>query len=81
MVANKAQELGSPEVIVIRADVSKDEECKQFVNETVNHFGRCKCTMSFYFELNLLHINCFTQFYIYHQKQLKLWPKVMIFNY
>ena len=45
MVANKAQELGSPEVIVIRADVSKDEECKQFVNETVNHFGRCECVI------------------------------------
>ncbi|KAL4634517.1 hypothetical protein ACB092_04G205400 [Castanea dentata] len=40
IVANKARELGSPEVIVIRADVSKDEECKQFVHKTVNHFGR-----------------------------------------
>ncbi|KAM4115635.1 hypothetical protein ACJW30_04G165200 [Castanea mollissima] len=39
-VANKARELGSPEVIVICADISKDEECKQFVDETVNHFGR-----------------------------------------
>ncbi|KAM4107704.1 hypothetical protein ACB094_04G166600 [Castanea mollissima] len=40
IVANKAQELGSPEVIVIRADVSKDEECKHFIDETMNHFGR-----------------------------------------
>ncbi|KAM3704261.1 hypothetical protein ACJW31_04G163000 [Castanea mollissima] len=39
-VAYKARELGSPEVIVICADISKDEECKQFVDETVNHFGR-----------------------------------------
>ncbi|KAK4569111.1 hypothetical protein RGQ29_004488 [Quercus rubra] len=39
-VANKARELGSPEVIVVRADVSKVEECKQFVDETVNYFGR-----------------------------------------
>ena len=30
---------------MIRADVSKDEECKQFVNKIVNHFGRCKCIM------------------------------------
>nr|XP_023916576.1 11-beta-hydroxysteroid dehydrogenase 1B-like isoform X2 [Quercus suber]POF05389.1 11-beta-hydroxysteroid dehydrogenase 1a [Quercus suber] len=32
IVANKAQELGSPEVIVIRADVSKDEELDHLVN-------------------------------------------------
>ncbi|XP_050256309.1 11-beta-hydroxysteroid dehydrogenase A-like, partial [Quercus robur] len=40
IVANKAQEHGSPEVIVMRADVSKDEECKHFVDEIVNHFGQ-----------------------------------------
>jgi len=39
-VADKARELGSPEVIVLRADVSKIEESKQFVDEVVNHFGR-----------------------------------------
>uniref|UniRef100_A0A2N9J4J0 Ketoreductase domain-containing protein n=1 Tax=Fagus sylvatica TaxID=28930 RepID=A0A2N9J4J0_FAGSY len=39
-VADKARELGSPEVIVVRADVSKVEECKRFVEEAVNHFGR-----------------------------------------
>ena len=42
-VADKARDLGSPEVIVVRADVSKVEECKRFVEEAVNHFGRCKC--------------------------------------
>ncbi|KAM4102702.1 hypothetical protein ACJW30_06G021600 [Castanea mollissima] len=39
-VADKARKLGSPEVVVVRADVSKVEECERFVNETVNHFGR-----------------------------------------
>ncbi len=42
-VADKARELGSPEVIVVCADVSKVEDCKRFVDEAVNHFGQCKC--------------------------------------
>ncbi|XP_031247713.1 11-beta-hydroxysteroid dehydrogenase 1B-like [Pistacia vera] len=39
-VAVKAKELGSPDVIVIRSDISKVEDCKRFVDETFNHFGR-----------------------------------------
>ncbi|XP_023889693.1 11-beta-hydroxysteroid dehydrogenase A [Quercus suber] len=39
-VANRARQLGSPEVIVVPADVSKAEDCKRFVDETVNHFGQ-----------------------------------------
>ncbi|KAL0000593.1 hypothetical protein SO802_014374 [Lithocarpus litseifolius] len=39
-VADRARKLGSPEVVVVRADVSKVEECKQFVDEIVNYFGR-----------------------------------------
>uniref|UniRef100_A0A7N2LSC4 11-beta-hydroxysteroid dehydrogenase-like 4A n=1 Tax=Quercus lobata TaxID=97700 RepID=A0A7N2LSC4_QUELO len=39
-VADRARKLGSPEVVMVRADVSKVEECKQFVNEIVNYFGR-----------------------------------------
>ncbi|KAK4575815.1 hypothetical protein RGQ29_026670 [Quercus rubra] len=39
-VADRARKLGSPEVVVVRADISKVEECKQFVDEIVNHFGR-----------------------------------------
>ncbi|OWM68643.1 11-beta-hydroxysteroid dehydrogenase 1B-like [Punica granatum] len=39
-VANRAYWLGSPDVIVIRADVSKVDDCKRFVDETVSHFGR-----------------------------------------
>ncbi|XWS60236.1 hypothetical protein CRYUN_Cryun07bG0018500 [Craigia yunnanensis] len=39
-VADDARQLGSPDVIVITADVSKIEDCKRFVNKTVNHFGQ-----------------------------------------
>ncbi|KAI4336346.1 hypothetical protein L6164_014883 [Bauhinia variegata] len=39
-VADKARSLGSPQVITIGADVTKVQDCKQFVDETVNHFGR-----------------------------------------
>ncbi|KAF6137914.1 hypothetical protein GIB67_041787 [Kingdonia uniflora] len=40
VVAEKARELGSPEVVIIAADVSKYEDCKRFVEETIDHFGR-----------------------------------------
>jgi NAD(P)-dependent dehydrogenase (short-subunit alcohol dehydrogenase family) len=40
-VADMARSLGSPDVIIIGADVTKLEDNKRFVDETVNHFGRC----------------------------------------
>ncbi|KAJ4850115.1 hypothetical protein Tsubulata_300585 [Turnera subulata] len=39
-VAKKAKTLGSPDVVVIRADVTKPEDCKRLVDEAVNHFGQ-----------------------------------------
>ncbi|XP_042484415.1 11-beta-hydroxysteroid dehydrogenase A-like [Macadamia integrifolia] len=39
-VADKAAQLGSPNVLVIRADVSNVDQCKQFIDVVVNHFGR-----------------------------------------
>lgn len=44
-VAEKALELGSPDVRPICADVVNVEDCKRSVDEAVRHFGRCK----FYF--------------------------------
>ncbi|OWM90606.1 hypothetical protein CDL15_Pgr014909 [Punica granatum] len=38
-VANSVYQLGSPDVIIIRADVSKVDDCQRFVDETVSHFG------------------------------------------
>ncbi|KAL8260951.1 hypothetical protein R6Q59_025000 [Mikania micrantha] len=48
MVARKAKDLGSPEVIVIviKADVSRLEDCKRFVNETIRHFGALDCLIN-----------------------------------
>ncbi|KAL5731173.1 11beta-hydroxysteroid dehydrogenase [Ranunculus cassubicifolius] len=39
-VAERALAYGSPEVLVIRADVSKIDDCRRFVEETINHFGQ-----------------------------------------
>ncbi|KAL0355069.1 UNVERIFIED_CONTAM: 11-beta-hydroxysteroid dehydrogenase 1A [Sesamum radiatum] len=39
-VAERARDLGSPDVVVIRADVSKVEDCRKIVDQTMNRFGR-----------------------------------------
>lgn len=39
-VASKARKFGSPDVVVIPADVSKLEDCRRFVDAAINHFGR-----------------------------------------
>ncbi|KAL9672757.1 hypothetical protein QQ045_029009 [Rhodiola kirilowii] len=39
-IRDRAFWLGSREAIYIQADVSKPEECRKFINETVNHFGK-----------------------------------------
>ncbi|KAK3035853.1 hypothetical protein RJ639_032990, partial [Escallonia herrerae] len=41
-VAKTARGLGSPDVVPICADASNVNDCKRFVDETINHFGRCK---------------------------------------
>lgn len=40
-VADRARELGSPDVLFMFADVSKIDECRTFVDNTIRHFGRC----------------------------------------
>ncbi|KAJ4974634.1 hypothetical protein NE237_007808 [Protea cynaroides] len=52
-VAAKAGQLGSPDVLVIPADVSKVDQCKQFIDEVINHFGQldhlvCNAGMAFH---------------------------------
>lgn len=39
-VAENARGLGSPDVVPICADVSNADDCKRFVDEAINHFGR-----------------------------------------
>lgn len=41
-VADIARYYGSPSVITIKADVSKFEDCRRVINETMNQFGRCE---------------------------------------
>ncbi|CAK9227270.1 unnamed protein product [Sphagnum troendelagicum] len=41
-VADRAMKKGAVDVHVIVADVTKQEDCKRFVDETVNKYGRCK---------------------------------------
>ncbi|ERN06305.1 hypothetical protein AMTR_s00016p00228910 [Amborella trichopoda] len=38
-VAERARSNGSAEVLVLPADVSRLDECKRFIEETINHFG------------------------------------------
>jgi short-subunit dehydrogenase len=40
LVADQCRKLGSPDVAVIRGDVSVIEDCKHFVQETISRFGR-----------------------------------------
>ncbi|CAK9171924.1 unnamed protein product [Ilex paraguariensis] len=39
-VAERARGLGSPDVLPICANVANVNECKRFVDEAINHFGR-----------------------------------------
>ncbi|XP_057479502.1 11-beta-hydroxysteroid dehydrogenase A-like [Actinidia eriantha] len=39
-VAERARDLGSPDVISVEADVARVDDCRRFVEEAVNHFGR-----------------------------------------
>ncbi|MQL82000.1 hypothetical protein Taro_014463 [Colocasia esculenta] len=38
--ADRCMELGSPDALVIPADVSKPDECRRFIETTISHFGR-----------------------------------------
>ncbi|CAN8302418.1 unnamed protein product [Cochlearia groenlandica] len=39
-VAEIAREIGSPNVVTVHADVSKPDDCRRIVDETISHFGR-----------------------------------------
>lgn len=47
-VADVCEIIGSPESVYILGDVSNIDDCKRFIDATVNHFGQCKkhCTTS-----------------------------------
>lgn len=39
-VAERAKDVGSPNVLVVAGDVANPEDCQRFVQATVDHFGR-----------------------------------------
>jgi 11beta/17beta-hydroxysteroid dehydrogenase len=41
-VAKAARDLGSPDVLVVPADITKVDDAKRAVEETVAHFGKCQ---------------------------------------
>lgn len=46
-VAEIAREVGSPNVVTVHADVSKPDDCRRIVDETISHFGRCNSVKPF----------------------------------
>lgn len=52
VVADKAKKLGSPDVLVVKADVSNTADCKNFVEQTINHFHKCKECITLNFNSN-----------------------------
>ena len=41
-VADRAMAKGASDVKVIVGDVTKEDDCKRFVDETIKKYGRCK---------------------------------------
>lgn len=41
-VASIATLLGCKDVMIIKADVSKVQDCQRMVEETIGYYGRCK---------------------------------------
>ena len=39
-ISDNAKRLGAPNVLVMAADVVKEEDCRRFINETIGYFGR-----------------------------------------
>lgn len=39
-ISEKARHIGAKNVIIIAADVVKEDDCRRFVTETINFYGR-----------------------------------------
>lgn len=39
-ISENARRLGAPNVLIVAADVVKEEDCRRFINETINQYGR-----------------------------------------
>lgn len=39
-ISEQARRLGAPRVMIVAADVVKEDDCRRFINETINQYGR-----------------------------------------
>lgn len=53
-VAATSRQLGSRDVIIIPGDVTKVNDCKKFIDETISHFEKRK-----YSNANVIYCLCF----------------------
>lgn len=40
-IAENARRMGARHVMIMAADVVKEDDCRRFINETIHAFGRC----------------------------------------
>jgi len=40
VVSNNARQIGANHVIIIAADVVKEDDCRRFITQAVNYYGR-----------------------------------------
>ena len=43
MVADRSIKRGAMDVRAIMADVSKEQDCRRIIEDTISQYGRCKC--------------------------------------
>lgn len=46
-IADNARRLGSRHVLIMAADVVKEDDCRRFINETINLYGRGRSGMNY----------------------------------
>lgn len=47
-ISENARRLGAPNVMIVAADVVKEDDCRRFINETINQYGRGKIHRPYY---------------------------------
>jgi NAD(P)-dependent dehydrogenase (short-subunit alcohol dehydrogenase family) len=47
--------LGARQVLVIAADVVKEDDCRRFISDTISYFGQCEFFFSITIGANIMH--------------------------
>ncbi|KAL6520777.1 11-beta-hydroxysteroid dehydrogenase B [Orobanche hederae] len=55
-ISEHATSLGAPHVLKIAADVVKEEDCRRFINETINCYGRLNTDINFWGNVYPTHV-------------------------